>query len=259
MNEGLVAGFLGVHSMRDLASLLEIPEHHSPIGVVTVGYPMPDRRSAWQANDLVRRSPGALGRLMDITSSANPRIKRLVALRDRKERERESVFIVEGSRDLARTPMVTNRWRSTTTRSTSPTAATRRDRGRWRRPPSTAPPIGADRKGDRVFGIVRRDPRSSSPGPNCCSRGEAIEKPGNLGGLLRIADAVGADAVIAGSRHRPVQPERGSSIDRSHLLGANGASPASDAAVSWVRQHGADRGCRSWSVRRPGTPTSPGL
>jgi nitroreductase len=45
VNEGLVAGFLGVHSMRDLASLLDIPEHHSPIGVVTVGYPMPDRRS----------------------------------------------------------------------------------------------------------------------------------------------------------------------------------------------------------------------
>ena len=45
VNEGLVAGFLGVHSMRDLASLLEIPEDHSPIGVVTVGYPMPDRRS----------------------------------------------------------------------------------------------------------------------------------------------------------------------------------------------------------------------
>lgn len=45
VNEGLVAGFLGVHSMRDLASLLDIPEHHSPIGVVTIGYPMPDRRS----------------------------------------------------------------------------------------------------------------------------------------------------------------------------------------------------------------------
>ncbi|HEU5111902.1 MAG TPA: nitroreductase family protein, partial [Acidimicrobiia bacterium] len=39
VNEGLVAGFLGVHSMRDLASLLDIPEHHSPIGVVTVGHP----------------------------------------------------------------------------------------------------------------------------------------------------------------------------------------------------------------------------
>lgn len=45
VNEGLAAGFLGVHSMRDLAALLAIPEHQSPIGVVTVGNPMPDRRS----------------------------------------------------------------------------------------------------------------------------------------------------------------------------------------------------------------------
>ena len=45
VNDGLAAGFLGVHSMRDLATLLAIPEHQSPIGVVTVGHPMPDRRS----------------------------------------------------------------------------------------------------------------------------------------------------------------------------------------------------------------------
>ena len=66
---------------------------------------MPDRRSGscpGASDPRRRRSPGALGGLMDITSPANPRIKRLVALRDRKERERESVFIVEGSRDLAR-------------------------------------------------------------------------------------------------------------------------------------------------------------
>jgi len=45
VNEGLAAGFLGVHSMQDLAALLAIPEHHNPIGVVTVGYAMSDRRS----------------------------------------------------------------------------------------------------------------------------------------------------------------------------------------------------------------------
>jgi len=45
VNEGLAAGFLGVHSFSDLGSLLELPGHHTPIGVVTVGYPLPDRRS----------------------------------------------------------------------------------------------------------------------------------------------------------------------------------------------------------------------
>jgi nitroreductase len=46
VDEGLAAGFLGVHSLPDLASLLGLPSDHLPIGVVTVGVPAPDRRSS---------------------------------------------------------------------------------------------------------------------------------------------------------------------------------------------------------------------
>jgi nitroreductase len=45
VDEGLGAGFLGVHSLPELAKLLGIPEHFQPIGVVTVGHAAPDRRS----------------------------------------------------------------------------------------------------------------------------------------------------------------------------------------------------------------------
>lgn len=45
VDEGLAAGFLGVHSIPDLKELLELPGHHSPIGVITVGHPARDRRS----------------------------------------------------------------------------------------------------------------------------------------------------------------------------------------------------------------------
>jgi nitroreductase len=45
VDEGLAAGFLGVHSIPDLRKLLEIPDHFSPIGLITVGQPVPDRRS----------------------------------------------------------------------------------------------------------------------------------------------------------------------------------------------------------------------
>lgn len=45
VDEGLAAGFLGVHSVPDLAALLEIPDQFHPIGVVTVGHRAPDRRS----------------------------------------------------------------------------------------------------------------------------------------------------------------------------------------------------------------------
>jgi len=46
VDEGLAAGFLGVHSVPDLSALLTIPDHFHPIGVITVGHPAPDRRSA---------------------------------------------------------------------------------------------------------------------------------------------------------------------------------------------------------------------
>lgn len=54
IDEGLAAGFLGVHSVPDLGALLGVPSHHTPIGVVTVGHPLPDRRSGSLAR---RRRP----------------------------------------------------------------------------------------------------------------------------------------------------------------------------------------------------------
>jgi nitroreductase len=45
VDEGLGAGFLGVHALPELSSLLDVPDHFHPIGVVTVGHPAPDRQS----------------------------------------------------------------------------------------------------------------------------------------------------------------------------------------------------------------------
>lgn len=45
VDDGLAAGFLGVHSTPDLSALLGVPDFFHPIGVITVGHPSPDRRS----------------------------------------------------------------------------------------------------------------------------------------------------------------------------------------------------------------------
>lgn len=45
VDEGLAAGFLGLQSLAGLASHLGIPDEVSPIGVVTIGHPLPDRLS----------------------------------------------------------------------------------------------------------------------------------------------------------------------------------------------------------------------
>lgn len=45
VDEGLAAGFFGGHRLPGLKELLSIPDDVTPIGIVTIGYPAPDRRS----------------------------------------------------------------------------------------------------------------------------------------------------------------------------------------------------------------------
>ncbi len=45
VDRGLAAGFCGFHRLEGLRELLDIPHDVTPIGVVTIGHPAPDRRS----------------------------------------------------------------------------------------------------------------------------------------------------------------------------------------------------------------------
>ena len=45
VDEGLAAGFAGSHSLEGIKDLLGIPPEVEPIGLVTLGYAAPDRRS----------------------------------------------------------------------------------------------------------------------------------------------------------------------------------------------------------------------
>jgi RNA methyltransferase, TrmH family len=180
---------------------------------------------------------------MEITSAANPRIKRLVALRDRKERDRESVFLVEGFRDLDRA----------VARGHQPLEIYY-DPTRFSGPPHRAgtevsvAPEALDRASYRgrsqgviaVFGQIDVTLERVAPGPvPFFLIAESIEKPGNLGALLRTADAVGAHALIAADPD--VDPFSPNVVRAS--TGAIFSVPLAvaglDAVVAWVRGHGA--------------------
>jgi nitroreductase len=45
IDEGLAAGFLGTHNMAELKAELDLPADMQPVGVITVGHPLPDRKS----------------------------------------------------------------------------------------------------------------------------------------------------------------------------------------------------------------------
>lgn len=138
-----------------------------------------------------------------VTSPANPRVKRLARLRERKARDGEGVFLVEGMPDIGMAvsagleprevyydpavfpdPPV----RAELVLTVAPEALARASyRG-------VSPGILA------VFPQFPTDLARISPSrdrPLLALALEGIEKPGNLGAVLRTADAAGADLVVA--------------------------------------------------------------
>ena len=126
---------------------------------------------------------------MRIESPQNPRVKALAALKERKERERTGRFLVEGRREVER---ALEAGLSLETLLLGPKA----------RPEDRALAGGAEvlELSERALGVFRL-PRRSLAG---VTLGAAplvlvllgLEKPGNLGAILRAADGAGADLVL---------------------------------------------------------------
>jgi len=144
-----------------------------------------------------------------ITSLTNARVKAAVRLRDRRERESTGLTLVDGARELVRALDAGVRVRSAFIAPDllrTPEAVDVADRLRHR--PGTVEASQAVLAkvafGDRSDGVVAIV-EVPSPGLDdlrlpdnpLLVAVEGVEKPGNLGAVLRTADAAGADAVIA--------------------------------------------------------------
>lgn len=132
----------------------------------------------------------------DITSAANERIKWLVRLKQRRHRDEEGVFVVEGPRLVGLAMASGLRPRelyvdgSTSFNhpgvvSVEPSVL---DKASYRQ--SSQGVIGVF--GQFAVSLDRIAPRA----PALLLAVEAVEKPGNLGAILRTAAAVGADGLI---------------------------------------------------------------
>ena len=143
-----------------------------------------------------------------ITSLTNPRVKAAVRLRDRREREATGLTIVDGAREILRAldsgvRVETAFLAPDLVRSAD--ALTVADRiGRRETTIEVSPAVLAKVAfGDRSDGIVAV---VGTPNPGLADLAparepllvvvEGVEKPGNLGAILRSADGAGADAVI---------------------------------------------------------------
>jgi RNA methyltransferase, TrmH family len=156
------------------------------------------------------------GAALVIDSPSNPRIRNAVRLRERRERESTGLTLVDGGREALRALEAGAVVESAFV--CPPLLGTGEARRVAEKLGQSFEPYGASIEvfevsqraferlayGDRSDGVVLvvRSPRASldeielPPEPLVVVT-EDVEKPGNVGAILRSADAVGADAVIA--------------------------------------------------------------
>jgi TrmH family RNA methyltransferase len=144
-----------------------------------------------------------------ITSLTNPRVKAAVRLRDRSERDLTGLTIVDGAREILRALDAGVRVEQAFVapellRSLDGLAVAERLRHRpttLEVSPTVLARVAFGQRSDGVVAIVATPTASlddlALPPDPLVVVAESIEKPGNLGAVIRTADGAGADAVIA--------------------------------------------------------------
>jgi TrmH family RNA methyltransferase len=201
-----------------------------------------------------------------LTSTANPRFRAAVSLRDRRERARQGRLLVDGVREVARAldagvALV----EVFVAPGASPEPALDAVVARAANFGIPIVPVTADllsrlAYGERASGIVAVAKAPAASLEALRLRAEApivgiledVEKPGNLGAVCRSADGAGLDAVIAaGTTAAPADPWNPNAVRAS--LGTVFTLPLAVAStgnvLAWLR----DRGLRVVAARVDGS------
>lgn len=204
-----------------------------------------------------------------ITSLTNPRVKHAVALRDKKTRDADGLMLIEGYDDLSLAVSCLPRLRALffcPSLFKVPDAVARTFRDACARAGAelieVSPPVFekiAYRDGPDGWLAIAPRPDFSLAGlalhrPNpLVLVAERVEKPGNLGAILRTADAAGADAVVVCD---PVADLTNPNVVRASI-GALFSVPVATASnadtLAWLRARGIAVVATTPSATRPFT------
>ncbi|HEV8281116.1 MAG TPA: RNA methyltransferase [Candidatus Limnocylindrales bacterium] len=184
-----------------------------------------------------------------LASPSNPRIKSIARLRDRRERESTGLTLVDGAREARRAldagvdvveafvcePLLAGE-----------DARAVLDALRGRQVPTTATTEQAFAKiafGDRAEGVVvvvRSPIRGlddlTLPDEPLLIVVEGVEKPGNIGAILRSADGAGADAVIAASPRTDLANPNVIRASAGTIFAVPTAAAATSDVIDWLRE-----------------------
>ena len=186
-----------------------------------------------------------------LTSLANPRVKAAGALRDRRERDRTGLTLVDGARELRRAldagvevveafvcePLLAG-----------PDAPAALDALQARRIDVQRTSEAVFTKlafGDRAEGLlaVIRIPSTALadltlPDNPLVAVIERVEKPGNVGAVLRSADGAGIDAVVAASPRTDLFNPNAIRASAGTVFHVPIAAAPSVEVLAWLRQRG---------------------
>ena len=193
-----------------------------------------------------------------LTSTANPRIRAAIALRDRRERDRAGLTLVDGAREARRAldagvvvaeaficePLLAG---------ADARAVLDRLRAGGATVHSVTEPVFAKLAfGERAEGIVAVVHIPSLGLANLVVSIdplvvviEGVEKPGNVGAVLRSADGAGADAlIVADARTDPFNPNA-IRASAGTVFSVPLAAASTGSTIAWLR----DRGVRIVAAR----------
>jgi TrmH family RNA methyltransferase len=195
-----------------------------------------------------------------ISSLANPRLKSLVGLRRRRARDEAGVTLVEGYEELALALAAGCVPRSlyVCPEIYSPAGyAGVQDIGHQQDLVRQARALGVEivqlsraafekvayREGpDGLLGVVASVDRSVAaltvPDDPFILVAEGVEKPGNLGAMLRTADAAGVDAVVAADAVTDWGNPNVVRASKGTVFSVPVASDTTEATIAWAQRHG---------------------
>jgi TrmH family RNA methyltransferase len=183
-----------------------------------------------------------------IASPANPRVRSAAALRDRRERDRTGRILIDGARELLRAldgGIVLETLFVAEPLCRSAACRELLDRVRpddLRRVPVTGTAFAKLAFGDRAEGVVGvavrpatglegLDPAASP----LLAVVEGIEKPGNLGAILRSADGAGVDGFIAADPRTDLFNPNAIRASLGTIFSIPIAAATSAETLSWLR------------------------
>lgn len=187
-----------------------------------------------------------------ITSPQNQRVKDAAKLRDRRQRTRQGRFLIDGAREIlramaAQTPLVevfvceslchSDEARAVLARVTQSAATL------WQVTPEVFEKLAFGERHEGLVAVGRATPRTLDqlqvPASSLVAVLVGLEKPGNVGAILRSADAAGVGAVIVADGVTDLYNPNCIRASLGTVFGANVCEAMSDETIAWLTARGA--------------------